>query len=274
MEKRFMGIFLQVCVVAMAFGYTAITANAQLLNGGFESGTPPNPDNWTTFNGAVSVATNDVNAAAITAHSGVNSLKTFGPFGPGPDLDASGAFQDITTGFSAGETWVFTGYALNWSGDPLAGSNGFGLAQVIFLTGTNILQTSGSVHYGTDVSMPQDVWQHFMVSATVPVGADTMRLYVLHVGMVDNTGSVWWDDLELYKRTGQTSTNSVTTQPGVQISWPTFVGVNTQVQTTPSLSTNTIWTNFGPVWGTGGTNRISDVIGATQSKFYKVIKAP
>lgn len=274
MEKRVKKIFLQACFVLMAFGYMTITANAQLLNGGFESSAaPPVPDNWTTFNGAVQ-STN-------VAHSGLNSLKTYGPYGAG--FDASGAHQEITTGISAGQTWVLDGYLLNWSGDAMTGSNGWAIAQLRFCSGgscdTNIggtvLQSTNTIAYGspTGVSMPEDVWQHFLAIATVPVGADTMQVQLLHVGEAGNSGSTFFDDVNLYQQTGQVNTNAATSQPGVQLSWPASVSAITQVQTTPTLSTNTVWTNFGPVWqGTGGTNQITDVIGSATNKFYKVIQ--
>jgi hypothetical protein len=77
----------------------------------------------------------------------------------------------------------------------------------------------------------------------------------------------------LYQQTGQVNTNSATSQPGVQLAWPATASANTQVQTTPILSNNTVWTNLGPVWqGTGGTNSMSDVIGSATNKFYKVIQ--
>jgi hypothetical protein len=267
MEKRVKRIFLQACFVLMAFGYMTITANAQLLNGGFESGDGVTPDNWAVFNGAVQ--------SSNVAHSGTFSLKTYGPYGT--NFDASGAHQEITTGFSAGQTWVLDGYVLNWSGDPMAGSNAYAVAQLRFFSGGiagTQLQATDTVHYGTaNVSMPEDVWQHFLATVTVPVGADTMQVQLLHIGMAGNSGSTFFDDVNLYPQTGQVNTNAATSQPAVQLAWPASVSAITQVQTTPTLSTNTVWTPLGPKWqGTGGTNSMSDVIGSATNKFYKVIQ--
>jgi len=269
MEKRVKRIFLQACFVLMAFGYMTITANAQLLNGGFESAAvPPTPDNWTVFNGAVQ--------SSNVAHSGSFSLKTYGPYGT--NFDASGAHQEITSGFSAGQTWVLDGYAVNWSGDPMSGSNAWAVGQLRFFSGGiggTLLQATNTIAYGspTGVSMPENVWQHFLAIATVPAGADTMQIQLLHIGMGANSGSTFFDDVNLYQQTGQVNTNAATSQPGVQLAWPASVSANSQVQTTPALTTSTVWTNLGPVWqGTGGTNSMSDVIGSATNKFYKVIQ--
>ena len=274
MEKRVMGIFWRPCVALIAFTFTAIAANAQLLDGGFEAG--PGGPNWTVFNGALQVATNDPSASAITAHSGLYSLNTYGPFGAGPNLDASGAYQTVNV-TPTGQTLVYTGWLLNWSGAPLAGSNGFGVAQLVFTnTSTGFSQLLESPHFGsTNAPMPEDQWQKFQITAPVPAAANEALVYVLHVGMAGDTGSVWWDDLSLYQSTGVINTNAATSQPGVEISWPTSLNGNTRVQSASALSHSTVWTNFGPVWqGTGATNSITDVIGTSQSKFYQVISVP
>ena len=273
MEKHVMGIFWRPCVALIAFTFTAIAANAQLNDGGFENGVG-GPD-WTVFNGALQTATNAGNAAAITAHSGVYSLNTFGPFGAGPNLDASGAFQTVNV--TPGQTLVYTGWLLNWSGAPLTGSNGFGVAQLVFTnTSTTFSQLLETPHFGTtNAPMPEDQWQKFQITAPVPAQANEVLVYVLHVGMAGDTGSVWWDDLSLYQQTGVINTNAATSQPGVKVSWPTSQDGSTQVQSTPALSHSTVWTNFGPVWqGTGATNSITDVTGTSTSKFYQVIQVP
>ena len=273
MEKRVMGIFWRPCVALIALTFTAIAAKAQLNDGGFENG-PGGPD-WTVFNGALQTATNAVNAAAITAHSGVYSLNTFGPFGAGPNLDAAGAFQTINV--TPGQTLVYTGWLLNWSGAPMAGSNGFGVAQMVFTnTGTGFSQLLESVHYGsTNAPLPEDRWQQFQITAPVPAQANEALIYVLHVGMAGDTGSIWWDDLNVYQQTGVTNTIAATSQPGVEVLWPTSLNGSTQVQVTSALSHSTVWTNLGPVWqGTGATNSMADVIAPATNKFYQIISVP
>ena len=163
-----------------------------ILNSSFESGSGGLSANfWTLFNSAYRTSTNTGGAAYVTHLDGVYSMKTFGPFGG--TFDASGAYQ-IITGASPGQTWRFSGFALNWSGDPLAGPDGYGVAQLIFLGATsNKLQTVDSPHYVTGT--PLDQWQSFQVTATAPAGTAAVQVQVLHVGKAGNTGSVWWDNL-------------------------------------------------------------------------------
>ena len=263
MEKRVMGIFWRPCVALIALTFTAIAANAQLvLDGGFEAG--PGGPNWTVFNGALQMTNNP--------HSGVYSLYTAGPFGA--NFDASGAYQLITTGLNPGQTYTFTGWFFNPSADPMGGTDGFAMAQIVFTnTTTTFAQTLTSLHFGVNSNpIPQAVWQKFEVTGTMPVLANAITVEVMHVGKIGDTGSIWWDDLVLYQNTGQVNTNPATSQSGVQISWPTSAGGNSQAQASPTLSSSTVWTNFGPEWqGTGGTNQIVDVIGAQTNKFYKII---
>jgi len=279
MEKRIMANVCRGCVITLAFVFTAVVSHAQLLNGGFESGTGGAADNWTQFNGATQTATNDMSLApaSIRAHTGAFSMNTFGPF-PAVCCDASGAYQDIG-GPVVGQTYKFYGYVLNWSGAPLvtsSGITGFAEAQIVFLdAGSTVITNVDGVHYGADVVLPLDQWQAFQVLATAPANAATMRLYVLHVGMSGATGSAWWDDLAVAAVTGTTNVIASTSQPGVQIAWPTTQGNSYQVQSTTTMSP-TNWTNFGPVYpGVGGvkTNNTSDVI-TTPNKFYKVIQTP
>ncbi len=135
MEKRVMGIFWQPCVGLILFAFTAIMANAQVLNNpGFETqGTnytfPDNGDGafpiisntfaagWTPLGGSY-VARTGTNSpqsgtyeessvgydyvginnsgSATTAHTGGFALRAFGPFTNGCCV-GSGAFQIITS---------------------------------------------------------------------------------------------------------------------------------------------------------------------------------
>jgi len=262
--------------VAVAVAISAMTANGQtLLNGGFESGSPPVPDSWNVFNFAYMTGTNcpgDANNTCtnLTVHSGEFSLKTYGPFGT--NFDASGAYQDLT-GASAGQTWKLSGYVLNYSAEPMSGSNGWGVAQIQFRDSTNgIIQTAESGHFGTDTPLPVDQWTPFQAVGTVPNGTVTMRIQVLHVGMAGTGGSVWWDDVALSLRSGTTNIVTATPQSGVQVSWPTKLAVSYQVQATTNLSaTSTPWTNFGAaIIGSSNTNQVFDAFGSNQQKFYRV----
>ena len=278
MEKRVMTIKHSLLVAAIALALGAGSGYGQsLLNGGFESGTPPTPSNWTLFNGAVSVGTNcpgDANNNCYptypTVHGGNYSLKTYGPFNT--YYDACGVYQDVTPLPSVGTTWKLSGYLLNSGSDPLSGSNGFGVAQIKFLDGSNTeIQTNQTTAFGLDTPLPVDQLTAFQVLTTVPPGAATMRIYLLHVGLAGAGGSVWWDDLTLTQRTGVTNVVAATSQSGVQIAWPTQLGSSYQVRTASDLSTSTTWSNSGPaVIGSSNTNQVFRPFGADQRSFFRI----
>ncbi len=172
----------------------AMTTNA-LLNPGFETGAASNTDvnaaHWLQFGSTYRTPTNQT-FAAVTALKGAYAMKMFGPFNPG--IGAVGVYQDITAGVHPGQLWQLTGFGLNWSGDPMTGSNGYGVAQIVFMDSTNgFIQTIEGPHYGTGT--PTDLWQPFTVAATAPAGAVGVRIYLLHLGQAGNSGSIWWDDL-------------------------------------------------------------------------------
>ena len=123
----------------LSFGAVS-SASAQLVNGGFESpdasgGDVAGSDGWNSFN--------FVFTTAAIAHSGTQSLKTFGPFGPG---GGSGAVQALPA--APGETWVAEVYALNASVDPIDDVD-FGVAKIEFLD-ENFNLAAGGV-FGVDV---------------------------------------------------------------------------------------------------------------------------
>jgi thrombospondin type 3 repeat protein len=182
---------------------TAIITN-KLVNPGFELGSGSAASSWTQFNDAYRTATNDT-FSAVTALSGSQSLKIFGPFNPSPST--AGAFQDIH-GVSPGQTWLFSGFGLNWSSDPMTNTAGYGVAQLIFLdSGSNVLSTSESQHF--DVNTPLDQWQYFEIASQAPAGTVAVRAQLLHQGSAGIAGSVWWDDL--------TVTTNI--DPGVVARW-------------------------------------------------------
>jgi len=233
-------------VVFSVLVLTAVATHANsLLNPGFETGTTNVPDSWVLFNNAFRTGTNDSNFG-ITAHSGAFSLKTFGPFTN--VLDASGAYQSFPTG--SGQSWRLTGYALNWQNDLLSGADAYGVASLIFLDNTggtgNVLQVVSTPHLGQDVPFPIDTWQFIEVDGTAPLNTATVRAQVAHVGQVGQSGSVWWDDLNLYQPSGVTNVNAATVQPAVQVSWPTDPPTNSTHYQIQSIN-NLVFTNLPPV---------------------------
>ncbi len=60
-------------------------------------------------------------------------------------------------------------------------------------------------------------------------------------------------------------------RPAVEICWPTAAGVTYQVQWVPEVDTNN-WQNLGaPVIGGGVTNCVSDPLGNSQQRLYRVL---
>ena len=221
MENRASTIICRLGVVFSVLVLTASAAHANLLtNPGFETGTTNIPTGWVVFNDGFRTGTNETNFG-VTAHNSAFSLKTFGPFAP--TLDASGAYQSFAT--TPGQLWRLTGYALNWQNDLLAGADAYGVASLIFLDSTggtgNVLQAFSTPHLGQDVPLPIDTWQFVEVDGTAPAGTTTVRAQIAHVGQVNQSGSIFWDDLNVYQPTGVFTPGAVTVAPAVQVSWPT-----------------------------------------------------
>jgi hypothetical protein len=215
-----------------ATGSTAVASTTNLLlNPSFESGSETlTADSWTLFNTGYRESTNGGGAFLVTALDGMHALKACGPFGG--TLDASGAYQ-IIPGASPGQTWRLSGFALNFSGDPLTGPDGFGVAQLVFLNASsNTIQTVESPHYVSGTRTNE--WQSFQVTAIAPAGTAAVKIQVLHVGKSGNVGSIWFDNL------------SATTAPDPNtISQWTY----TDATTIPGSCDETVrlnfWLNFG-----------------------------
>src|SRR5882724_1787559 len=172
-------------------GTTAVVAvpTNTLLNPGFELGTGSTASNWTQFGSVFRSSTNEI-VSPLIALAGAYSLKMFGPFNA--SQGSSGAFQNLSA--TPGQIWRITGFALNWSGDPMTQAGGYGVAQLIFLdAGNNQLQVNESQHF--DPTTQQDAWQYFQVTAIAPAGTTAVRVQLLHVGQAGISGSVWWDSV-------------------------------------------------------------------------------
>jgi hypothetical protein len=188
---------------------SAIGTNA-LVNSGFELGSGSSANNWTQFGDAYRTATNTT--SGVTALSGSNSMKVFGPFNP--SLSEAGAYQTIS-GASAGQTWKLSGFGFNWSGDPMTNTVAYGMAQLIFLDGANNqLQANPSQHF--DSTTPLDEWQYFQVTGTTPAGTAAVQARISHFGEGSIAGSVWWDDVSA----------TVNPDPGTVAQW-TFTNAAT-----------------------------------------------
>ena len=186
-----------VAVIALLLAGTGSDALAQLQNPGFESpdasgGDVPCTDSWECFN--------YVYTTAAVAHSGSQSLKTFGPFSSG---GGSGAVQVVPA--EPGQTWVGEIYALNASFDPIDNVD-FGVYKIEFLD-VNFQFAAGGV-FGVDVfesnpinaTIPLDVWTLLGVgTAPAPAGTAYARAVIVKVDVDGGQGgSIFWDDADLY----------------------------------------------------------------------------
>jgi hypothetical protein len=172
-------------------------ASAQLLNPGFESpsasgGDVPGTSNWGTFN--------FVFTTSAVAHSGSQSVKTFGPFN---QFGGSGATQMLPA--APGQTWVGEIYALNASFDVIDNVD-FGVYKIEFLNSSFVLAAGGVA--GVDVfesnqingSTPRDVWTLLGVgTAPAPAGTAWAQAVLVKVDMDGaQGGSIFWDDARLF----------------------------------------------------------------------------
>jgi hypothetical protein len=243
MEKHASTIICRLSAVFITLALTAVAASANsLLNPGFESAgsNATTAANWTQFGASARSTTNNT---TVSVRSGFFSMQTVSP--GTTNTDATGAYQDVPA--SSGQSWRLTGYTLTWQNDRALGPDRYGQAQLVFLdSSSNILQVVEGLRYGTDANLPVNTWVPFEVDATAPAGTAAVRTYVLYVGNIQDVGSIFYDDLNLYQPGPTPTTGSVTTQPAVQISWPTSSptnGIDYQIQTTPDL----VFTNLPAV---------------------------
>lgn len=241
MENRVITIICRLCVGFTACALTAIVANAQnlLSNPGFETSTDGvNATGWTQFGGAALSSTNN---SSLTVHNGLYSMNCPTP-GFGLTPVGAGAYQDVAA--SAGSNWRLTGYWFAWQNARPVGADRFAVAQLAFMDNTggtgNVLQLNESLHYGITGPLPINTWVFFQVDGTnAPAGTTRVRTYVMYIGDSTDVGNFFFDDLTLYNPTGSSAAQSVTSQPAVQVSFPTSTPTNEidyQVQSVTNLN--------------------------------------
>src|ERR1039457_2871414 len=162
MEKIYKVISLLACVATLTLA--SVTANAQLIDGGFET---PGIPNWTTFNSALRLATSSMASANQTDPDGGGFvLQVYGPFNS--DWDGAGAYQTIAA--SPLQSWTLTGYGMNPSGDAMQGTS-FGLIQLVFKdSGGNAIAGGTFSSSNLAAGAPTDVWDLLSASGVAPAG--------------------------------------------------------------------------------------------------------
>ena len=207
-----------------------------VLNPGFET----NPSEWPTLgNGATSWATDSVHSGSrsvkiVTTNESLTRWTQLFNVSPGQHYDAS--------------AWI-------------RATSGRGSLAITFWNGTTYTGLT------LETALVTGDWQRVTLSATVPSGANRIRL---ELRSAYTRGTRWFDDAELFNTTG----GPPPTNPPVNTAPPTITGTAQQGQTL-SASTGT-WTNsptgFAYQWrrcDTAGAN-CANIASATGSSYLLV----
>ncbi len=120
-----------------------------------------------------------------------------------------------------------------------------------------------------------DQWTRFEHTFTTPPGTGVMNVGWIHALGAGN-GWQWVtliDDVELIAPllSGYAEEIDATTEPGVEVRWPTTQGMQYQVRSSGDLSS---WSDYGtPVTGTGAEFSIADPFDPEGRMFYQVIES-
>ena len=195
-----------------AIALLSFSAQAALLNTGFEAGTGPGAASWTTFEGVFSVPTDDGfgNFAPVSHNTpGFNSLKTFGPFNGNP---SSGAYQSDTA--TAGITYTVSAWVMNWVGDAfnnrgtlklsfwdaaggqLGGGSNLGEVNTNVAVAGNSGAEPGDINLSVEDGADISDWTQITATLTAPVGTQSLEVFLLH-NYIGNGGSLFWDDISV-----------------------------------------------------------------------------
>ena len=288
MEKRAMTIIFRAFAAVIGLTLATSAINAQtVLNGSFEIGTGSNyvdaadgtiittgAVNWVQFANGLRISTNETGVGTNNvSRTGEFAMKCYGS----TDWGGEGAYQIISNGVQAGHTYILSGWGYIPSGDPLTNSSPvptdpkpFGLLQIGWRDTNNVATGSSSGHnfYSTN---GLDTWISGVVTATAPVNAAMISVYVMELGFgAGSSGSIFWDDISIADLNAPITTNFylMTIAQGKQVCWPTQTNAAYQAQSSPN---NVTWANVGdPIPGDGGTNCTFDAV--VGDRFFRVLE--
>ena len=245
-----------------------------LSNPEFESGTT----DWDT-----SLSGGTAEASAAYARTDSHSLVI--------NSDGAGdwASPNLSQSFTAAEGDVFNlqGYMLNPSADPISGSS-FGLFKIEFRDSTgNVLDpaaiekgsAANAPYYGAEstpslnASSATDSWIFSEVQAEAPAGTATVGFYLLNVNQPDNTGPIYFDDIQatlIGDPTGPANLSAAVNGSNIELSFATQSGISYQLAYKNSL-TNESWIPLEHLTGDGNTNTFSFAI-TNRNSFYTVLR--
>ena len=183
---------------------------------------------------------------------------------PAPNTDVRSDLFPVT----AGQTYNVSFYAANLA--KVGGAN----PQYDFFFYNAANGAVGGPTF-TSFSSVGSSWTQVTATVTPPAGATQMTIGWIQAAGAGN-GENWVTLIDNVVVTtgaisGPTNILSATTQPGVQISWPTATGTNYQVQSAAQLQATPVWSAFGSqISGNGATNFVTDAVSGAQ-KYYRVL---
>jgi hypothetical protein len=244
----------------------ALSANAQILNPGFETaGTGSAAANWTVTQAAggpvYGVRTN-TNPHSGSYHFEAHTAST----GAGPVVE----FAQSSISVTGGVTYPFTFYSR-----AVSGSQGYNAQwRVVWNAGGET-----GFHAFTPGNNTYALISNSIVAPAAATSA-TLSFYIAGAAIPSQSATLQFDDISFGGAGGgggvdpQPGTNSlaITLAPAKAIRWFASNSVTYQVQWAATLlGTNTVWNNLGnPVAGNGATNIVYDPVAAPHN-FYQVL---
>lgn len=174
---------------AMGLFSSMAHADNVLQNSGFESGSTVDADDWIEFGDATGCGGGDAivfaerNAVVANARSGSASLKLGSFCGPDVSQPISGAYQDVTSGFTAGDSVTFQAFAKNTAGDAAAE-----LHLKIEFVGTSSTVESSDIATSSSYSSTT-------ITGTVPLGTTAVRFTIVHLIKTASSAEYFVDDV-------------------------------------------------------------------------------
>jgi beta-glucanase (GH16 family) len=247
-------------------------------NPGFEASTLAN---WTTYGAGFNTLLGNV--ASLPVHGGTNVFKVFGQFTGGDNY--SGVFQDVPC--AGGASFTSEGWALTQGADKIAGGNTAWIEVSFRDAPGNILAIYRSALVTN--TTPADTWINLAVtnrldpltfavigttnSLVAPAGAVFARVQVVFRQPLSAGGAVLFDDLNLLASgDSDTPVPAIATRAGssLDISFPTFLGMNYQVRRKSDLGTG-LWLVLTNMTGDGATKSAVDPMTGSR-QFYHVMR--
>ncbi len=237
-----------------------------LANSGFETGSASVVSNWTTSGSQPPMR------ISTDAHSGSYSMQLF-VTNVASTANTSEINQNVTAAGGipviAGQTYTFSFWARQIS-------SGVSYVQNYGITWRN----SGGGTVGSTglhgFSGGNGAWSQFTVNNLVaPANAVNayLQIYGATGGVLHGYGGVLIDDVALsFATASETNVIAAVVQPGIQVSWPSTGGSLYDVQWTENLGGNN-WSNLvSSITGNGSTNSVSDTLGNSQGRFYRIVQ--